>query len=408
MKALILTLTLQPPYLIRSEVLTILIEAITSNLSGVVEGSTQIKLNWQAVNNASDYEIWKGEYLGANTTISFLTTATGTSFTDTNAATNTNEVYLIRSVNPNLTPAVSDFSNATLLRAHAPNRVDSVRNIGANQVLVYFTEAVEARESDKPRFRLNGTQTPQALITRTGKQLLLSFASNLPAGSNTLALASDFLDLDRGYIDSTNLAHNFVYTPSSNDRLYMNSWNRIGEQEVLINFNLPLGNLALDPNNYQVLPFGKIKSIDWETNERKAIRIQLQEVLVGALGYSVSITGNNLLAQNGIGLVAGEGNTATFSTNQKDLKSVFTYPSPVRSNTYFEGMRFANLTQKASIDIYTLSGRYVQHLEETDGDGGAQWNLHDAQGEKITTGVYLYKVTSNNLETFVGKFSVVE
>ena len=73
-------------------------------------------------------------------------------------------------------------------------------------------------------------------------------------------------------------------------------------------------------------------------------------------------------------------------------------------------MRFANLTQQANIKVLTLSGRLVDEMEETDGDGGYTWDMQDQGGKRIKPGVYIYFVETEEegVEPFMGKFSVVE
>ncbi len=73
-------------------------------------------------------------------------------------------------------------------------------------------------------------------------------------------------------------------------------------------------------------------------------------------------------------------------------------------------MRFANLTQTATIRIYTVSGRLVNEIEETDGDGGTTWDMRDQGNRRIVPGIYIYHVWTEDesIEQYVGKFSVVE
>ncbi|MEM7513819.1 MAG: T9SS type A sorting domain-containing protein, partial [Bacteroidota bacterium] len=123
----------------------------------------------------------------------------------------------------------------------------------------------------------------------------------------------------------------------------------------------------------------------------------------------VTITVNDVCTFTGV-CISEDGNTATFSSNKSTLTEVFVYPNPVRNHGAFEGVRFANLTQQAIIKVYTVSGKYVIALEETDGDGGLQWNLRDVGNNRISPGIYLYHVSTNQegIEEFVGKFTVVE
>jgi hypothetical protein len=60
--------------------------------------------------------------------------------------------------------------------------------------------------------------------------------------------------------------------------------------------------------------------------------------------------------------------------------------------------------------VYSISGRFVNRLEETDGDGGYEWNLLDEGSARIRPGIYLYRVYTEQegIKEFMGKFTVVE
>ncbi|MEZ4686781.1 MAG: hypothetical protein R3B47_12155, partial [Bacteroidia bacterium] len=74
----------------------------------------------------------------------------------------------------------------------------------------------------------------------------------------------------------------------------------------------------------------------------------------------------------------------------------------------FEGLRFANLTRTCTIRVLSASGRLINELQETDGDGGFTWDMRDQSGLRISRGVYLYEVTNEDGERVLGKFSVIE
>lgn len=54
----------------------------------------------------------------------------------------------------------------------------------------------------------------------------------------------------------------------------------------------------------------------------------------------------------------------------------------------------------------------INEIEETDGNGGVDFNLVDFSGNKIATGVYIYRVVqldsaNNEGEEKLGKFAIV-
>jgi hypothetical protein len=84
------------------------------------------------------------------------------------------------------------------------------------------------------------------------------------------------------------------------------------------------------------------------------------------------------------------------------IKDVYPYPNPMSSHTTFafrvEGGR-NDMLQNFSLRIYTLSGRLVRELGSMDlesplrvGWNTLTWNGRDEDGDRVASGVYLYRV----------------
>jgi hypothetical protein len=95
------------------------------------------------------------------------------------------------------------------------------------------------------------------------------------------------------------------------------------------------------------------------------------------------------------------------------IRDVYPYPNPMRSHTTFafrvEGGR-DEMLEDFALRIYTLSGRLVRELTRADleqplsvGWNTVRWNGRDADGDRVATGVYLYRVRVEGTEqTFRG------
>ena len=88
------------------------------------------------------------------------------------------------------------------------------------------------------------------------------------------------------------------------------------------------------------------------------------------------------------------------------------YPNPA-STTRETKVTFANLPRRAKIDIFTINGSKVAELEEKDGNGGVDFNLHYDSGKELSSGIYIYRVvmlddSDNEVETKIGKFAIVK
>ena len=387
---------------------------ISANLEGEVLGATSTRLNWAASSNATEYVLWRGEYIPGNTLISRVDSTSQTDFIDSGLAPDTEYLYVLESKNPVLTPTHSDFSFAILLTPHAQARVDSAVAVSSQQVVVYFSQPVVARQGDLGKFDLNGSQVPISVIENSayGNRLLLSFPEGLVPGSNVLAVDTLFEDALLGTLDPGFSTVLFDWTPDSSEYVFFTHWEVLNNKDAALYYNLPMDNSVLDPTNYEVLPKGNVIGVTWQGADQKGVKVTVDEVNFGALGAPLSVIVTGVTAQNGAKNLQKEGNVATFSAHQEDLNEVYVYPNPYRAHNEFNGVRFANLTQTATVDIFNPSGRWVITLKEVDGDGGVQWDLKDFGGIRVKPGIYLFRVTDGGLQgeeqEFIGKFSIAE
>jgi len=90
---------------------------------------------------------------------------------------------------------------------------------------------------------------------------------------------------------------------------------------------------------------------------------------------------------------------------ENQLSKILIFPNPVRPD--FDGLvGFSGITDNAVVKITDLSGRLVH---ETRAQGGtASWNLHNYQGQRAQTGVYLVLITDpQGNESLAGKLAIV-
>jgi len=97
------------------------------------------------------------------------------------------------------------------------------------------------------------------------------------------------------------------------------------------------------------------------------------------------------------------------------IMDLLNYPNPMKENTRFS----YSLTQgveKFSLNIYTLSGRKIRTFERYPVEAGyyddIEWYGDDSHGDRIATGVYLYKavatpITGDDAVEVYGKIVVI-
>jgi len=69
-------------------------------------------------------------------------------------------------------------------------------------------------------------------------------------------------------------------------------------------------------------------------------------------------------------------------------------------------LTFGFLTPQAVVFIYDMAGRVLRVLEESNGDGGVQWDGTNEAGRPAESGVYFYKVISGT-ESRIGRFALI-
>ena len=91
---------------------------------------------------------------------------------------------------------------------------------------------------------------------------------------------------------------------------------------------------------------------------------------------------------------------------------IYAYPNPLRLDAGFSGaegvdVRFTNLPPNSRIQVFTLDGDLVADLDSSHQAGNLMTWTTDRGGERLASGVYIYKVEMPEREDFYGKVVVI-
>jgi hypothetical protein len=95
-----------------------------------------------------------------------------------------------------------------------------------------------------------------------------------------------------------------------------------------------------------------------------------------------------------------------------NLEQVMVVPNPYRGSEVWDQpgqseLHFINLPGRATIKIYTAAGDLVRQLEHTDTVRDfARWDLKNASGQDVTSGIYVYRVEAGSFQ-FQHRFVVI-
>lgn len=101
------------------------------------------------------------------------------------------------------------------------------------------------------------------------------------------------------------------------------------------------------------------------------------------------------------------------SPAQPNLEGVIVVPNPYRGSERWDvsgqgRVQFQNITGRATIKIYTASGDFVRQLEHDDPlSAGADWDLKNANGQDVASGIYLFHLKSEQGYEKKGHFVII-
>lgn len=121
----------------------------------------------------------------------------------------------------------------------------------------------------------------------------------------------------------------------------------------------------------------------------------------GLTGSGARLSGGNLSVTTG-----GTPAVVTFATAKSDLSAAHCYPVPFKPSLGHTKITFTDLTRSARIRIYTTSGILVRALDKSDTGETLDWDVRNARGEAVVSGVYLYVVNSAS-QTRKGKLMII-
>ncbi len=92
----------------------------------------------------------------------------------------------------------------------------------------------------------------------------------------------------------------------------------------------------------------------------------------------------------------------------QDLSEVSGYPNPFVLDGQIDRFVVDNLTSRSTVRFFSPSGTLVRHIHSVEIAGSsAIWDGRNDRGMKVASGVYVYVVTIEDGESFVGKVAVI-
>jgi hypothetical protein len=148
--------------------------------------------------------------------------------------------------------------------------------------------------------------------------------------------------------------------------------------------------------------------VSQDEERSSAVTIEVEGLVLGPNGRESSLTIREMRSRDGERL-SEEGSTVRLTRPAEDLSNVYVYPNPYRRSEQEGGVTIAGLPRDADIRVYTPDGRLVRVLRVEDNrNGGTRWDLRDRRGEKIPSGIYLFRVNAPDQSPVLEKAAVIQ
>lgn len=385
--------------------------AIPKNFDGYSVSSNLIKLSW---NGQTDfYYIYKGT---DRNNLILIDSVLQYEYLDGSVDENTMYYYGIRAYDPAMPEPFSGMSKIIDIFAHQPARALTVVNNSSNNVIVKFSNKMKNTIENLQSFEIIGVGYPNSVSPSDQFSYLLSFNDPLPDGENKL-FVSKMRDFYNSPVPEDTLSFLVQHSPDEID-FYVSSFEIINPYLVKVIFNFPVDeSSAKNVNNYYFEPDNKVSEVTIDANDTKTVYLDLRnQKPVGSVGREYVLRIENVLSDASMGNIlikSGAGSYIVLTGFAADLSDVYVYPNPVRGGESHTKITFANLPRRAKITIWDVNGFRINEIEERDGNGGVDFNLTNEFGERISTGVYIYRVVmiddqNNEGDEKLGKFAIIK
>ncbi len=378
------------------------------NISGYSISSSTVQLNWDS--SSPKFYIYKG--LEKNN-LELIDSTSAPTYYDSNVILDSTYYYYVKAFDSSNPEPLSGMSNIVEVFAHTPAKPTNAVSNSKSSVIVTFSEKMNNTIENLQAFNIFGVGYPNSVTANDQYSYLLSYTSNLPAGNQKIII-QDIKDFYNSPITTDSLT--FLVSPRQEvETFYITSFEIINAYKIKLVFNLDVDvTAAINVNNYTFEPANKVSTATIDQNDSKIVYLDLtNQKPIGSIGKEYVLRINNIVSNTSSGNIpinTGAGSYIVLTAFAKDLSDVYVYPNPTKEGN--DKVTFANLPQRAKITIWTVDGTMINEIEETDGNGGVDFNLIDFSGNRIATGIYIYRIVqldaaNNEGEEKLGKFAIV-
>jgi len=380
-------------------------------LKGNSIDSNLIRLEVENTAGADYYKIYRSD-----TTVNFvLYDSTNTNvYQDLNVINRKDYYYKVSAVDIQNPVSESMLSDAVKIYCHNKAKLVTAQSQNNGFLTVTLSEKISSTIPPLHSFIVsNGIGFPKNIAVKDNYNYFLTFENQLPNGNYTIR-ADGLRDVYNSPVDTNSVG--FAANQTDSGKFYISNLEMTGSRRLKVEFNAETdASTILNPANYSFEPFDiKVISVERDNSNGRIVYLNLQSNgAIGATGKNYLLKAFNVYSSDGVKIVDGAGSSFGLIFNKENLDEMYVYPNPFSFKSTQNYITFANITQNASIDIFDLTGKFLINIQETNGNGGVEWDMKDQNGNSINTGIFIYRATGTNssgqeVEEKTGKFAVVK
>ena len=370
-------------------------------------------LKWKQFPDADSYIIDVFIYpYSANSSPEYSFKVTSTEFSQEQFPTNTPYIFTITATSGNNTLSMPTISPVIYL--HSPSELKTAVAQNSSYIVLKYGGYLPQTPISPFLFSLsdvNNTDNiirPLTALIADDSTIVLRFSPAISFTDAVIHIASFY---DRFSL-LTRKSEATVSIPQNRqfDSLFLASITVVNPTTLNVLFSKKIDEMSANVlNNYTIEPERFITSVRIDNESSVTLFLDSSAPLL-PIGKNYILTAKNLRDISGQPMTRGAGSFIGFTLAADNGNEAFMYPSPVRLSDK-QPVYFGNLPPRATITIMTIDGVRLLSLEETDGNGGIEWNGLTENNEELSTGVYLFRVegydkSGNTIEPVLKKFSV--
>lgn len=286
---------------------------------------------------------------------------------------------------------------------HPPATVVDVSYPASNQVRLRFDTAL-SEDTRANQFTYEGATARRVVGVANYEAIVVTLPPDVPQlGTLRWRNVMDALALPVGQTTQDLTLPGRARAP-----FFLTTWDRASTQQVVLQFNRAVDAVrAAETAEYRITPPATVEAARIADTDSTQVVLTVGGAAIGASGRTVTLYLDHLISADGRAL-AQESRAVQLTGPANDLDGVYVYPNPMRATDHAPRVTVAGLPTEATIRVVSVDGRLVRTLRTRNAvEGGVEWDLKDASGQRVPTGVYYLRVESPGEEAVMKKAAVI-